>query len=101
MHLELLYYPLNAESEFFNPFDPDYRLTMVEKVFKHVDGVDSADPLKSASQMKKDVIIRGVLSVTVISAENLPATDLLGKSDPFVVLTMKKSEQNEKTRVRF
>ncbi|KAL0447312.1 UNVERIFIED_CONTAM: Synaptotagmin-4 [Sesamum latifolium] len=100
VHLELLYCPLNAESEFFNPFDPNFRLTTVEKAFKHViDEADSTDPLKSASQMKKDVIIRGVLSVTVISAENLPAKDLLGKSDPFVVLTMKKSEQKYKTRV--
>ncbi|KAL0407624.1 UNVERIFIED_CONTAM: Synaptotagmin-4 [Sesamum radiatum] len=100
VHLELLYCPLNAESEFFNPFDPNFRLTTVEKAFKHViDEAESTDPLKSASQMKKDVIIRGVLSVTVISAENLPAKDLLGKSDPFVVLTMKKSEQKYKTRV--
>ncbi|GER57082.1 calcium-dependent lipid-binding family protein [Striga asiatica] len=36
---------------------------------------------------------------TVISAENLPAKDILGKSDPFVVLRMKKSEQTYKTRV--
>ncbi|XP_020553290.1 synaptotagmin-5 isoform X3 [Sesamum indicum] len=100
VHLELLYCPLNAESEFFNPFDPNFRLTTVEKAFKHViDEAESTDPLKSTSQMKKDVIIRGVLSVTVISAENLPAKDLLGKSDPFVVLTMKKSEQKYKTRV--
>ncbi|KAL0327409.1 UNVERIFIED_CONTAM: Synaptotagmin-4 [Sesamum angustifolium] len=99
VHLELLYCPLNAESEFFNPFDPNFRLTTVEKAFKHViDEADSTDPLKSASQMKRDVIVRGVLSVTVISAENLPAKDLLGKSDPFVVLTMKKSEQKYKTR---
>ncbi|PIN24021.1 hypothetical protein CDL12_03264 [Handroanthus impetiginosus] len=96
VHLELLYCPLNAESEFYNPFDPDYRLTTVEKVFKHVDGVDSAD---SRKQTKRDVIIRGVLSVTVISAENLPSKDLIGKSDPFVELTMKKSEQKKKTRV--
>ncbi|KAL8503698.1 hypothetical protein ACS0TY_022426 [Phlomoides rotata] len=100
VHLELLYYPLNAESEFYTQFDPDYRLTTMEKIFIHnIDGVDSSDPAKSASEMKKDVIIRGVLSVTVISAENLPATDLIGKSDPFVELTMKKSEQKDKTRV--
>ncbi|KAK6118365.1 hypothetical protein DH2020_047936 [Rehmannia glutinosa] len=100
VHLELLYCPLNAESEFFNPYDPDFRLTTVEKAFKHVaDAADSTDPLKYTSQMKRDVIIRGVLSVTVISAEDLPAKDLMGKSDPFVVLRMKKSEQNNKTRV--
>ncbi|KAL7150921.1 hypothetical protein ABFS83_05G145900 [Erythranthe nasuta] len=96
VHLEILYYPLNGESELYNPFDPDFRLTLVEKAFKHA---NDTDPSKSASPMKRDVIIRGVLSVTVISAENLPATDLFGKSDPFVELTMKKSDQKNKTRV--
>lgn len=102
MHLELLYYPLDAVGEFYTHFDPDYRLTTVEKLFKHnINGVDSTDPSKSASETRKDVIIRGVLSVKVISAENLPSTDLIGKSDPFVELTMKKSEQKDRTRVRF
>ncbi|KAL3838580.1 hypothetical protein ACJIZ3_023171 [Penstemon smallii] len=101
VHLELLYCPYSTENQLLNPFDPDFRLTSLEKALKNVtdDGVDSADPAKSASQMKKDVIIRGVLSVTVISGEDLPATDLMGKSDPFVILTMKKSEQKNKTRV--
>lgn len=100
VHLEILYYPLNASSELYNPFDPDYRLTTVEKVFKHAeDTEESTDTLKSTSHTKRDVIIRGVLSVTVISAENLPATDVIGKSDPFVTLTLKKSGQKEKTRV--
>ena len=71
---------------------------MMEKVYKHAN--ETVDSLASASQLKKEVIIRGVLSVTVISAENLPATDLTGKSDPFVMLKLKKSEQKEKTRVR-
>lgn len=83
-----------------NPFNPDFRLTVLEKALKYGDGVDSADIAKVALQRKKDVIIRGVLSVTVISAEDLPAADLMGKSDPFVVVTMKKSEQKNKTRVR-
>lgn len=73
-------------------------MTMMEKVYKHAN--ETADSLTSASELKKEVIIRGVLSVTVISAENLPATDLMGKSDPFVMLKLKKSEQKEKTRVR-
>ncbi|GFP83317.1 synaptotagmin-5 [Phtheirospermum japonicum] len=95
VHLELLYCPLDAESEFFNPFDPDFRLTTVEKAFKQ-----AIDPMESASPMrKKDIIVRGVLSVTVISADDLPAKDLTGKSDPFVELRMKKSQQNYKTRV--
>lgn len=97
MHLEIIYYPLNASSDLYNPLEPDSRLTTVEKVFKHSN--DAADSVKSTSHMKKEVIIRGVLSVTVISAEKLPATDLMGKSDPFVTLTLKKSQQKEKTRV--
>ena len=59
-----------------------------------VDGVDDAS-------MKNNVIVRGVLSVTVIAAEDLPAADLMGKADPFVVLMMKKSETKAKTRVTF
>lgn len=70
----------------------------MEKVFKHAEHTE--DSIESTSRMKRDVIVRGVLSVTVISAEKLPATDLIGKSDPFVTLTLKKSEQKEKTRVR-
>ncbi|KAI3468003.1 hypothetical protein Pfo_024666 [Paulownia fortunei] len=101
VHLELLYCPLSTESQIWNPFDPDFRLTSLEKALKQVtdDGADSSGPSKSASKMKKDIIIRGVLSVTVMSAEDLPATDFMGKSDPFVMLTMKKSEQKNKTRV--
>ncbi|KAK4491055.1 hypothetical protein RD792_001777, partial [Penstemon davidsonii] len=93
VHLELLYCPFSTESQFLNPFDPDYRLTTLEKTLKHktTNGVHSTD--------KKDVIIRGVLSVTVISAEDLPSTDIMGKSDPFVELIMKKSKQKERTRV--
>ncbi|KZV41374.1 synaptotagmin-5-like [Dorcoceras hygrometricum] len=92
VHLELLYIPLSSRSSYLNPYDPDYRLTKLEKALKHGsgDGGDSA---------KKDVIMRGVVSVTVISAQDLPATDIMGKSDPFVVLMMKKSEQRYKTRV--
>ncbi|GFQ01434.1 synaptotagmin-4 [Phtheirospermum japonicum] len=42
VHLELLYCPLDAESEFFNPFDPDFRLTTVEKAFKQaIDPIDA------------------------------------------------------------
>lgn len=97
--MELLYCPFSTENV-WNPFDPDFRLTSLEKALKNVteDGADSSG--KSAAA-KKDIIIRGVLSVTVVSAEDLPATDIMGKSDPFVVLTMKKSEQKNKTRVPF
>jgi Ca2+-dependent lipid-binding protein len=50
---------------------------------------------------RKNVIMRGVLSVTVISAEDLPAMDVMGKADPFVVLYLKKGETKKKTRVKY
>ncbi|KAA8525498.1 hypothetical protein F0562_007353 [Nyssa sinensis] len=100
VHLELLYCPFGTESAFTNPFNPDFRLTSLEKAIKTgIDGSEAADIKKSATQKRKDVIFRGVLSVTVISAEDLPAVDLMGKSDPYVVLIMKKSEQKFRTRV--
>ncbi|XP_047338397.1 synaptotagmin-4-like isoform X2 [Impatiens glandulifera] len=99
VHLELLYCPFGTESVFTNPFNPDFRLTALEKVLKTgIDGGSTPDAVRS-SALKKDVILRGVLSVTVISAEDLPAVDLMGKSDPFVVLIMKKSNQKNKSRV--
>ncbi|GER51703.1 calcium-dependent lipid-binding family protein [Striga asiatica] len=101
VHLELLYCPLNSESKFKNPFDPDFRLTSLEKALKQVteDGVDNPCPdLPKSNSMRSDVITRGVLSVTVVSGEDLPATDFMGKSDPFVVLLMKKAGQKNKTR---
>ncbi|KAK3213128.1 hypothetical protein Dsin_017834 [Dipteronia sinensis] len=99
VHLELLYIPFGMENGFTNPFAPNPSMTSLEKVFKSGNGTDAIDKEKAATQKKKEVIIRGVLAVTVISAENLPAADLMGKADPFVVLTMKKSENKNKTRV--
>uniref|UniRef100_A0A5B6ZBU4 Putative synaptotagmin-5-like n=1 Tax=Davidia involucrata TaxID=16924 RepID=A0A5B6ZBU4_DAVIN len=100
VHLELLYCPFGTESVFTNPFDPDSTLTSLEKALKPgTDGSEAANIAKFATQKRRDVIVRGVLSVTVISAEDLPAVDLMGKSDPYVVLIMKKSEQKNKTRV--
>lgn len=80
------------ESNIKNLFNNDLTLTSLEKVLQ-----SEGD---EAYLKKKDVIVRGVLSVTVISAEDLPVTDLIGKSDPYVVLKMKKSAVKYKTRVR-
>ncbi|KAK0570768.1 hypothetical protein LWI29_006232 [Acer saccharum] len=99
VHLELLYVPFGMENGFTNPFAPNSSMTSLEKVFNSGNGTEAIEKEKAATQKKKEVIIRGVLSVTVISAENLPAADLMGKADPFVVLTMKKSENKNKTRV--
>lgn len=103
MHLELLYYPFGTDQGLYtNPFNPDYALTSVEKALKTTPtGSEDTDSGKPSSPKKRDVIVRGVLSVTVIAAEELPAVDFMGKADPYVVLIMKKSETKVKTRVRF
>lgn len=101
MQLELLYCPFGDDKSFKNPFDPDYSLTTFEKTLKT--GADEAEAVnlsKSSSRRRSNVIVRGVLSVTVISAEDLPVVDLMGKADPYVVLTLKKSDKKLKTRVR-
>lgn len=102
MHLELLYVPYGMDNGFVNPFTPNFSMTSLEKVLKSgANGIDATESEKEAAQKKKEVIIRGVLSVTVISAEDLPPVDLMGKADPYVVLTLKKSETRNKTRVGF
>ncbi|RZC06124.1 Synaptotagmin-4 [Glycine soja] len=98
VHLELLYCPFGVESAIRNPFDPDFSLTTFEKTLKSGTGDAEAEDL-IGSRRRNNVIVRGVLSVTVISAEDLPAVDLMGKADPFVVLLLKKTEKKLKTRV--
>ncbi|XP_022981167.1 synaptotagmin-4-like isoform X1 [Cucurbita maxima] len=101
VHLELLYYPFGTDKNLYtNPFDPDYTLTSVEKALQTAPyGSEDSDSGKPSSPQKRDVIVRGVLSVTVIGAEELPSVDFMGKADPYVVLVMKKSETKVKTRV--
>ncbi|KAJ0710153.1 putative C2 domain, synaptotagmin-like mitochondrial-lipid-binding domain, C2 domain superfamily [Helianthus annuus] len=94
VHLELLYCPYGMDNTFTNPFTSDFSMTSLEKVLKTGETEDG-----DLANKKRTVIIRGVLSVTVISAEDLPSTDLLGKTDPFVVLTMKKTGMKNSTRV--
>lgn len=94
VHLELLYCPYGTENGFVNPFKNQTSMTSLEKVLK-TETNGSID----ITTRKKDVITRGVLSVTVISAEDLPAMDVMGKADPYVVLTMKKTGTKNKTRV--
>lgn len=100
MHLEVLYVPFGMENEFTNPFAPKFSMTSLEKVLKS--GVDGTEIVENgnAKQKRKEVIVRGVLSVTMISAEDLPVVDLMGKADPYVVLILKKSDIRNKTRVR-
>ncbi|KAK8487745.1 hypothetical protein V6N11_069465 [Hibiscus sabdariffa] len=101
VHLELLYCPFGMENGFTNPFSSDISMTSLERVLKNggANGTDGIGNEKADTHKKREVIIRGVLSVTVISAEDLPVVDLMGKADPFAVLTMKKSEAKNRTRV--
>ncbi|XVF88301.1 hypothetical protein PTKIN_Ptkin19aG0039100 [Pterospermum kingtungense] len=100
VHLELLYCPFGMENGFTNPFASNFSMTSLEKVFKsEANGTEAIENEHEVTLKKKEIIIRGVLSVTVISAEDLPVVDLTGKADPYVVLTMKKSEARNKTRV--
>lgn len=92
VHLELLYYPFGKHEGISNPFANQIQLTSLEKVLKtESNGFDVTQ--------RKNIIMRGVLSVTVISAEDLPPMDVMGKADPFVVLYLKKGETKKKTRV--
>ncbi|XP_048335715.1 synaptotagmin-5 [Ziziphus jujuba] len=100
VHLELLYYPFGMSNGFTNPFASTPSMTSLEKVLKNgVNGTETTETENEFTQKRKEVIVRGVLSITVISAEDLPATDFMGKADPYVVLTMKKTGLRNKTRV--
>ncbi|CAH9083971.1 unnamed protein product [Cuscuta epithymum] len=95
VNLELLYCPIGTENGFADPFDDNFSMTSLEKVLK-----SGAELKENGSNVKRrEVIVRGVLSVTVISADDLPAADLLGKADPYVVLTLRKAGTKNKTRV--
>lgn len=99
VHLELIYRQFGEENGFgglFTAGAQPFGMTSLEKVLTH--GMNG-QRLSSLSPGKRKDIIRGVLSVTVKRAENLISTDLGGKADPYVVLTMKKTDAKKKTRV--
>ncbi|XP_010533120.1 PREDICTED: synaptotagmin-5 [Tarenaya hassleriana] len=99
VHLELLYCPYGTDNGYTNPFE-SASMTSLEKVLKNgADATDITEDEKSLTRKRKEVIVRGVLIVTVISAEDIPVQDVMGKADPYVVLTMKKSGAKNKTRV--
>ncbi|KAK3143558.1 hypothetical protein QOZ80_4AG0301800 [Eleusine coracana subsp. coracana] len=99
VHLELLYCPFDmAESP--NPFRQQYSMTSLERTMSSVEnGSGSTSFDRLSSRKKRDIIMRGVLQVTVISGEELPAMDMNGKSDPYVVISLKKTKTKYKTRV--
>lgn len=99
VHLELIYRQFGVENSFGGPFaggSQPFGMTSLEKVF--TDGMNG-QRLSSLSPGKRKDIIRGVLSVTVKRAENLTSTDLGGKADPYVIVTMKKTDAKKKSRV--
>ncbi|KAI3920407.1 hypothetical protein MKX01_000746 [Papaver californicum] len=85
VHLELLYCPFGTGKE-------------SRALSSRVDGRMDLDTGKNGLK-RRDVIVRGVLSVTVISATDFPVADLMGLADPYVVLQMKKCQTRSKTRV--
>lgn len=98
--MELLYYPNGMANIFANPLGSNVSMTSLERFLKNgVNGTEAIENEKSVIQKKSEVIVRGVLSVTVVSADDLPAVDLIGKADPYVVIILKKSEIRHKTRV--
>ncbi|KAH9315135.1 hypothetical protein KI387_023762, partial [Taxus chinensis] len=99
VHLELIYHPFGMENGSTGPLATEnqpFGMTSLEKVLTN--GMNGQRPYSISSGKKKD-IVRGVLSVTVKRAEDLTATDLMGKADPYVVLNMKKTDAKKKTRV--
>ncbi|XP_051219746.1 synaptotagmin-5 [Lolium perenne] len=100
VHLELLYYPYNMKDETPNPFKQQFSMTSLERTMtSNGNGSGSTDYSRLSSRKRKEIILRGVLSVTVVSGEDLPAMDMNGKSDPYVVLSLKKTKTKYKTRV--
>ncbi|XP_074287108.1 synaptotagmin-5-like [Silene latifolia] len=99
VQLELLYCPIGTGNQILNPFYPDVPLTNIERVLKEEPEEDASDMERKKAERKCEVILRGVLSVTVVSAESLPIMDMSGKSDPYVVVTLKKGGTKMKTRV--
>ncbi|EMS45674.1 Extended synaptotagmin-3 [Triticum urartu] len=100
VHLELVYYPYNMKDETPNPFKQHFSMTSLERTMTtNGNGSASKDYGRLSSRKRKEIILRGVLQVTVISGEDLPAMDMNGKSDPYVVVSLKKTKTKHKTRV--
>ncbi|KAJ4791973.1 Calcium-dependent lipid-binding (CaLB domain) family protein [Rhynchospora pubera] len=94
VNLELLYFPYDVPG-IINPSGHKFALTSLEKALK----TETDDTGASAIEKRKNVIMRGVLSVTVISGEDLPPMDVMGRADPYVVIYLKKQGTKLKTRV--
>ncbi|XP_074351091.1 synaptotagmin-5-like [Apium graveolens] len=100
VHLELLYCPFGMKNGFTNPFAPEYSMTSLEKVLNSgEEDMDIAENGGDIKNKRREVITRGVLAVTVISADDLAPADVMGKADPYVVVSMKKTAAKNKTRV--
>ncbi|XP_057421574.1 synaptotagmin-5-like isoform X2 [Lotus japonicus] len=99
VHVELLYCPYGMKNSFTNPLAPNCSMASLEEVCEgSANGIEANGNENAVTEREKEVIIRGILSVTVISAEDLPGLDFMGKSDPFVVLTLRKAKSKEEIR---
>ncbi|XP_009790277.1 synaptotagmin-5-like isoform X1 [Nicotiana tabacum] len=99
VHLELLYCPIGMKNGLTNPFSQTETMTSLERVLKNGAEGKETSPNGGEISKRREVIVRGVLSVTVISADDLPPADIGGKADPYAVLIMKKAQIKNKTRV--
>jgi len=99
VHLELLYCPNGINNGLSKLFSQNESMTSLERVLKNSAEGKEASPNGSEINNRREVIVRGVLSVTVVSADDLPPADIGGKADPYVVLIMKKAQIKSKTRV--
>ncbi|GJX76698.1 putative retrotransposon protein [Tanacetum coccineum] len=77
VHLELNYCPFGTERGFLNSFDSDFILNGLEKALNSGISENDVDPAKLAVQKRKEVIRRGVLSVTLVPKILLRACHLL------------------------
>ncbi|KAI3443892.1 hypothetical protein Pfo_000557 [Paulownia fortunei] len=101
VHPELIYCPNGIQNGFTNPFAPKLSMTLKEKVFKSE--AEDKEGIANGGEINKmrEVIVRVYFMLLLTSAEDLAPVDLMGKADPFVVLTMKKTKSKIKIRVRF
>ncbi|WMV54978.1 hypothetical protein MTR67_048363, partial [Solanum verrucosum] len=99
VHLELLYCPNRMNNGLSKLFSQNESMTSLERVLKNSAEEKEVSPNGSEINNRREVIVRGVISVTVVSGNDLPPADIGGKADPYVVLIMKKAQIKSKTRV--
>ena len=103
VHVELIYHTLDEEvshaADTLNTTSmASMPLTSLEKVI--TSNTNGLRHTTLRSYMREGAIIRGILQVTVIRAENLIPSDSNHLCDPYVLLRMKKNDARKTTKVR-